>query len=115
MKSLPAEKPWRAWRGNLAKWYEASKRDLPWRRTTDPYAITVSELMLQQTQVVTVIPYHQRWLKLFPTWQALAAAPESALLKAWEGLGYYRRARNLHSLAKAVVEAGGELPRSEAG
>jgi len=115
MKSLPTEKQWRSLRGNLAAWYETAKRDLPWRRTTDPYAITVSEIMLQQTQVVTVIPYYARWLKQFPTWQTLARAEESAVIKAWEGLGYYRRARNLHALAKAVAAAGGKMPRSEKG
>jgi A/G-specific adenine glycosylase len=99
----------------LHKWYGTAKRDLPWRRTTDPYAITVSEIMLQQTQVVTVIPYYERWLKLFPFWQALAGAQESAVIKAWEGLGYYRRARNLQALAKAVVSEGGTMPRSEEG
>jgi len=113
IKSLPTEKQWCTLRGKLAAWYQAAKRDLPWRRTTDPYAITVSELMLQQTQVVTVIPYYGRWLKLFPDWQALAEAPESAIIKAWEGLGYYRRARNLHAMAKAVRERGGALPRCQ--
>ena len=115
MKSLPTEKEWRSLRASLAAWYEAAKRDLPWRRTTDPYAITVSEVMLQQTQVVTVIPYYERWLKLFPTWRALAGADEKAVIKAWEGLGYYRRARNLQALAKAVTAAGGKMPRSEEG
>jgi len=113
MKSSPADKTWKAMRRNLATWYTSARRDLPWRRTTDPYAIAVSEFMLQQTQVVTVIPYYERWLKSFPTWQVLACAKEPAVIKAWEGLGYYRRARNLHALAKAVVRAGGELPRSE--
>lgn len=113
MKSLPTEKEWRSLRAHLAAWYETAKRDLPWRRTTDPYAITVSEIMLQQTQVVTVIPYYERWLKLFPTWQALAEAEEHAVIKAWEGLGYYRRARNLQALAKAVAGADGKMPRSE--
>jgi A/G-specific adenine glycosylase len=112
MKSLAT---WPARRARLAQWYADAKRDLPWRRTTDPYAITVSELMLQQTQVVTVIPYYERWMVLFPTWSALAKAPVSGVLKAWEGLGYYRRARNLRALAKAVVKAGGALPRSEEG
>lgn len=97
----------------LAAWYKLSRRDLPWRRTTDPYAITVSELMLQQTQVVTVIPYYERWLKLFPTWQTLVDAQENVVIKAWEGLGYYRRARNLQALAKAVIGEGGEMPRDE--
>lgn len=107
--------PWRSLRRKLGLWYDAAKRDLPWRRTSDPYAITVSEIMLQQTQVVTVIPYYERWLKLFPSWQALAEARESAVLKAWEGLGYYRRARNLQALAKAVASNGGGMPRHEEG
>jgi A/G-specific adenine glycosylase len=111
----PVAKPWLGLRRKLATWYAKSKRDLPWRRTSDPYAITVSEVMLQQTQVVTVIPYYERWLKLFPTWQALANAGEIAVIKAWEGLGYYRRARNLQALAKAVAVAGGKMPRSEKG
>ena len=102
-------------RSRLSAWYEKSKRDLPWRRTTDPYAISVSELMLQQTQVVTVIPFYERWLKQFPTWSALAQASEEAVLKAWEGLGYYRRARNLHVLAKAVAATDGRMPQSEVG
>jgi A/G-specific adenine glycosylase len=101
-------------RRKLAAWYGKAKRDLPWRRTRDPYAIAVSEVMLQQTQVVTVIPYYERWLRLFPGWEALARAKEHDVLKAWEGLGYYRRARNLQALAKAVAASGGELPRSEA-
>jgi len=115
MKSLPTETPWRSLRVKLAKWYSTARRDLPWRRTTDPYAITVSEIMLQQTQVVTVIPYYERWLKLFPTWQALAGANEHDVIKAWEGLGYYRRARNLQALAKAVASEGGRMPRTEEG
>ena len=115
MKSLPTQAPWRSLRGKLARWYGSAKRDLPWRRTTDPYAITVSEVMLQQTQVVTVIPYYERWLTLFPTWEALAGAEGTAVIKAWEGLGYYRRARNLQTLAKAVVREGGEIPRSAEG
>jgi A/G-specific adenine glycosylase len=102
-------------RRNLRSWYEQAKRDLPWRRTTDAYAITVSEIMLQQTQVVTVLPYYDRWLKRFPTWQALAEATETEVIKAWEGLGYYRRARNLQALAKAVMELGGKMPANEKG
>ena len=105
---------WSGLRRKLAKWYGSARRDLPWRRTSDPYAITVSELMLQQTQVVTVIPYYERWLKVFPTWKALAGAKEHDVLKAWEGLGYYRRARNLHALAKAMGEAG-VMPQTEEG
>ncbi len=119
MKSLEstAVRPanWPRMRAFLATWYTVAKRDLPWRRTNDPYAITVSELMLQQTQVVTVIPYYERWLKTFPTWSALAKAPEEKVIKAWEGLGYYRRARNLQALAKAVMESGGTLPQNEEG
>jgi len=115
MKSLPTPKQWRVLRTKLAAWYETAKRDLPWRRTNDPYAITVSELMLQQTQVVTVIPYYKRWMKQFATWQTLAYAKEPEVIKAWEGLGYYRRARNLHALAKIVVLTGGELPHNEEG
>jgi A/G-specific adenine glycosylase len=102
-------------RAFLAAWYKAAQRDLPWRRTRDPYAIAVSELMLQQTQVVTVIPYYERWMKTFPTWTALAAAGEEAVLKSWEGLGYYRRARNLHALARAVADRGGDMPRNAEG
>jgi A/G-specific adenine glycosylase len=115
MKHATDPMPWPDLRRKLAKWYGSAKRDLPWRRTTDPYAITVSEVMLQQTQVVTVIPYYERWLKSFPTWEALACAKEHDVIKAWEGLGYYRRARNLQALAKAVAGDGGELPRSEEG
>jgi A/G-specific adenine glycosylase len=115
MKSSRGEAEWRSLRGKLAQWYAGAKRDLPWRRTADPYAIAVSEIMLQQTQVVTVIPYFEKWLKLFPSWHALAEARETAVIKAWEGLGYYRRARNLQALAKAVAQQNGELPRTEEG
>jgi A/G-specific adenine glycosylase len=115
MKSSAAEMPWPKLRTTLANWYAKAKRDLPWRRTTDPYAITLSEVMLQQTQVVTVIPFYERWLKQFPTWSTLAAAKEHDVIKAWEGLGYYRRARNFQALAKAVVKEGGHLPKSEEG
>jgi A/G-specific adenine glycosylase len=98
-------------RRKLATWFQANGRDLPWRCTTDPYAILVSELMLQQTQVATVIPYFERWLARFPTFAALAAADEADVLHAWQGLGYYARARNLHRAAKAVVEQhGATLP-----
>jgi A/G-specific adenine glycosylase len=94
-------------RRGLLNWYHKAKRDLPWRHTSDPYAILVSELMLQQTQVKTVIPYYAKFLKAFPTAQALAKAPEPKVLAAWAGLGYYRRARFLHAAAKAVTVAGG--------
>lgn len=101
----------RSFQVQLPAWYEKNKRDLPWRHTRDPYAIALSEFMLQQTQVITATPYYERWLKLFPTWRALAEAPIETVLKAWEGLGYYQRARNLHKLAQAVAASpSGELP-----
>jgi len=87
---------------NLLKWYRKNKRDLPWRRTTDPYAIWVSEIMLQQTQVATVIPYYKNFLKSFPSVRNLARADLSRVLKVWEGLGYYSRARNLHRASQIV-------------
>ncbi|MEO1792563.1 MAG: A/G-specific adenine glycosylase, partial [Cyanobacteria bacterium J06629_19] len=83
-------------RRSLLSWYGTQGRNLPWRRTQDPYAIWISEIMLQQTQVKTVMPYYERWLAKFPTVEALAAADQQAVLKLWEGLGYYARARNLH-------------------
>lgn len=95
----------------LLDWYAREGRDLPWRHTRDPYAILVSELMLQQTQVDRVIPKWEAWLEEFPTLQALADAPTSAVIKAWSGLGYNRRAINLQRLAQAVVAAhGGRIP-----
>jgi A/G-specific adenine glycosylase len=114
MKAM-AEIPWAGMRAKLAAWYGSAKRDLPWRRTSDAYAITVSEVMLQQTQVATVIPYYERWLNSFPNWTTLAGAKEQEVIKAWEGLGYYRRARNLQALAKAVATTGGEMPRTDTG
>jgi A/G-specific adenine glycosylase len=95
--------------------YAEVRRDLPWRRTRDPYAIWVSEIMLQQTRVATVIPYWQRWMTKFPTVAALADAPLDDVLAAWAGLGYYSRARNLHAGAQAVgARFGGALPGSAA-
>jgi A/G-specific adenine glycosylase len=95
----------------LTAWYHASKRDLPWRRTTDPYCIWVSEVMLQQTQVTTVIPYYGDFLARFPGVRDLAGADLQAVLKSWEGLGYYGRARNFHKAAGMVVrEHGGIIP-----
>ena len=88
----------------LLRWYRKEGRDLPWRRTDDPYAIWVSEIMLQQTQVATVIPYYERFMAAFPTVADLAYAPLGAVLKVWEGLGYYARARNLHRAAKMILE-----------
>src|SRR5262245_1204964 len=87
----------------LKRWFRRNRRDLPWRRTSDPYAIWVSETMLQQTQVATVIPYYFRFLKRFPTVNRLAAAPLDDVLGIWAGLGYYARARNLHAAAKQIV------------
>ncbi|MGD1944333.1 MAG: A/G-specific adenine glycosylase [Leptolyngbyaceae cyanobacterium] len=87
----------------LLAWYAQQGRDLPWRQTRDPYAIWISEIMLQQTQVKTVLPYYDRWLRQFPTVTALARADQQTVLKAWEGLGYYARARNLHRAAQAIV------------
>lgn len=92
---------------DLIDWYYAVKRDLPWRINRDPYRILVSEIMLQQTQVVTVIPYYERFMKLFPTTKELAKADDETLLKAWEGLGYYSRARNLRESARMIEEMGG--------
>ncbi len=90
-------------RDRLLQWYATSGRDLPWRQTRDPYAIWISEIMLQQTQVKTVLPYYDRWLAQFPDVQTLAQADLQTVLKAWEGLGYYARARNLHKAAIDIV------------
>ncbi|MDX9755458.1 MAG: A/G-specific adenine glycosylase [bacterium] len=95
----------------LLAWFHQNKRDLPWRKTKDPYKIWVSEIMLQQTRVEAVIPYYENFLQAFPTLHALAAAPEDRVLKLWEGLGYYSRARNLHKAAHWLVqEQGGCFP-----
>lgn len=102
----------RGFRRRLAAWFARSARDLPWRRTRDPYCVWVSEIMLQQTQVATVEPYFERFVRAFPTIEALAAADEQQVLRLWEGLGYYRRARQLHQAARAIVaEHGGRFPR----
>ncbi len=96
----------------LKEWFHEQKRSLPWRDNPSPYAVWVSEVMLQQTQVSVVIPYFQRWMQLFPTIEALASAPLEDVIKAWEGLGYYSRARNLHAGAAMVVkDYGGQLPK----
>jgi len=98
----------------LLVWFAANGRDLPWRHERTPYRVTVAEFMLQQTQVQQVIPYYQRWLQRYPSWNALAAAPLDDVLKLWEGLGYYNRARRLHQLAKTVVaKYNGALPDTE--
>lgn len=96
----------------LLRWFATSARDLPWRCTSDPYAIWVSEIMLQQTQVKTVIPYWERWMKRFPGVEVLAATPMNDVLKLWEGLGYYSRARQLHKAAQIIAaEHAGVFPR----
>lgn len=101
--------------GPLLTWYDRARRDLPWRRTPAPYRTLVSEFMLQQTVVATVIPHFERFLVRWPDLPALAAATEDQVLAAWSGLGYYARARNLHRAARAVVERhGGVLPDDEA-
>ena len=93
-------------RQQLLEWFDSQKRSLPWRTDPSLYKTVVSEFMLQQTQVDTVIPYFQRWLTEFPDFKVLAKAPETRILKLWEGLGYYSRARNLHKLAKSIDEDG---------
>jgi len=98
-------------RRRLLSWYAKHARDLPWRRNSDPYRIWISEVMLQQTQVESVIPYFRRFLQAFPTVRKLAAAQEQEVLRLWEGLGYYRRARGLHAAAKQIVsDHGGRFP-----
>lgn len=99
---------------DLIRWFEVNARDLPWRRTRDPYAIWISEVMLQQTQVKTVVPYWSRWMDKLPDVKALAEADERVVLKLWEGLGYYSRARNLLRAAKVIVEShAGRFPDTE--
>ena len=98
-------------RRRLRRWFARNARDLPWRRNTTPYRVWVSEIMLQQTQVATVIPYYRRFLKAFPSVKSLAKADEQELLALWEGLGYYRRARSMHAAARVIVhEHGGRFP-----
>ena len=95
----------------LLRWYRRHKRDLPWRHTSDPYAVWVSEVMLQQTTVNAVIPFYEKWMGLFPDVRTLARAPLKKILKAWQGLGYYQRARNMGAAAKIIVARhGGRLP-----
>ncbi len=99
----------------LLAWYEQHRRPLPWRRDRDPYRVWVSEIMLQQTRVEAAIPYYERFLERFPDLASLAAADEERVLAAWSGLGYYRRARQLHAAARELVAAGREWPRDAAG
>src|SRR4249919_1496496 len=102
-------------RRRLLNWYRQNRRDLPWRRSRDPYAIWISETMLQQTQVKTVLPYYARFMTAFPTVQSLARAPLHRVLRLWSGLGYYRRAENLHKAARQIVrQYDGIVPRDYA-
>ena len=110
---VPAPQDVRTFQRSLLRWYRRHGRDLLWRRTRDPYAILVSEFMLQQTQVATVTPYYEQWFRRFPDFAALARASENDVLRAWQGLGYYARARNLHATARTVAaQYRGRLPRS---
>src|SRR5262245_66680634 len=96
---------------SLVAWFEENRRSLPWRETYDPYHVWVSEVMLQQTQVETVLPYFERFISRFPTLKSLAKAEEEQVLKLWAGLGYYRRAKNLLTAVRRVVEEhGGNVP-----
>ena len=105
---------WQAFRRRLLTWFEAHRRPMPWRDQPTPYRVWVSEVMLQQTQVATVLPYFERFMARFPTVEALAQASVEEVLKVWEGLGYYRRAHHLHQAARMIVETyGGEIPRDE--
>lgn len=97
----------------LLEWYACEGRDLPWRRTRDPYAILVSEMMLQQTQVDRVVPKYEAWLREFPDWRRLAAASRADVLRLWSGLGYNSRAVRLHLLARVLTDSGGALPEVE--
>jgi len=98
-------------RNELIVWFNKNARELPWRQTRSPYRVWLSEIMLQQTQVETALPYFERWMARFPDVQAVADAEEGAVLKAWEGLGYYSRARNLHRAAGEMVKRhGGQVP-----
>ena len=98
----------------LNRWFEKNQRDFPWRKDRNPYKVWVSEVMLQQTRASVVVPYFNRWIRLFPNVKALAAASVEEVIKTWEGLGYYSRARNLHRAAATILEKyGGEIPETE--
>jgi A/G-specific adenine glycosylase len=113
LRAVATPKKILAFQRSLLRWYRLHGRNLPWRRTRDPYAILVSEFMLQQTQVATVIPYYNEWLRRFPDFAALACASENDALRAWQGLGYYARARNFRASAKAIVDRySGHFPRA---
>lgn len=114
-KSIPTPDEVRHFRRRLLAWFRRHGRDLPWRRTRDPYHVLVSEVMLQQTQVNRVTEFYHNFLRAFPTLDLLAQAPARQVREHWEGLGYYRRAANLHRLAREVVATGeGILPRDRA-
>lgn len=116
MSVEPASPP-QAFAAALEQWFAQHRKDYPWRQTTDPYAILVAEVMLQQTQITTVLErgFYARWLARFPDFATLAAASEEDVLRTWEGLGYYRRARNLQKLAQVIVaQHGGHMPRDPA-
>ena len=111
---MPDSRDRAALRRGLLRWYDAHRRDLPWRRTRDPYAIWVAEIMLQQTRVAAVLEHYQEFLRRFPGVETMARARPAAVLAAWSGLGYYRRARALHAAAGMIVrDFGGHLPQSE--
>lgn len=108
--SVPSETEWVK---TLLSWYDANKRDLPWRKTKDPYRIWVSEIMSQQTRIEAMKPYYENWMEQFPTKEALAAADEDTVVKTWQGLGYYSRARNLRlGVREVMTKYGGEMPRT---
>lgn len=112
---LPTAELARDFSRRLRTWFKRNGRDLPWRKTRDPYRVLVSELMLQQTQVSRVIDFYHRFLEQFPTLHHLAESPQAQVLEAWAGLGYYARARNLHALARTVTRDGsGSLPSDPA-
>ena len=102
------------WTHVIKNWFEGEQRDFPWRQNRTPYRVWVAEVMLQQTRASVVVPYFLRWMEVFPDILALATAKLEKILKQWEGLGYYSRARHLHEAAKQIVsEFGGEIPSSE--
>ena len=102
-----------AWTLQLLAWYDVHKRALPWRESKDPYRIWVSEIMSQQTRIEAMRPYYEQWMRQFPTMEDLAAADEDTVVRAWQGLGYYSRARNLRLGVQEVVNKyGGQVPRN---
>ncbi|HKT86973.1 MAG TPA: hypothetical protein VJQ59_00960, partial [Candidatus Sulfotelmatobacter sp.] len=113
MKASNGSRREREFRRHLLAWYDANARDLPWRKSSDPYRVWLSEIMLQQTRVAAVIEHYQEFLRRFPTVQKLARAREASVLAAWSGLGYYRRARMLHAAVKVIArERGGKFPET---